>query len=248
MTDVFAEPNTALDVRMKRYEHTFRSTLPRRAYTLIRLDGVGFHNYLRHAEKPFDRSFVNDMNLTAQRLCEQIQGTRLAYVQSDEISLLVTDFDTEQTEPWYGGVTQKMVSVSAGLASTYFGRLRQHIPGLPYFDSRVWSMSDPVEVANYFVWRQRDAVRNSIQMVGQHYFSHTELQHKSCDDVQEMLFTQKGVNWNDIAPGCKRGRVVVWFSGEGWNVQTAPRFMTVPGDFLAQVIPALPSLSEDKER
>lgn len=243
MSDETLEQNTALDVRMKRYEHTFRYMLPRRAYTLIRLDGVGFHNYLRKAEKPFDRSFVNDMDVTAQRLCEAIQGARFAYVQSDEISLLVTDFDTTQTEPWYGGVTQKMVSVSAGLASSYFARLRQHIPGLPYFDSRVWSMTDPVEVANYFVWRQRDAVRNSIQMVGQHHFSHAELQHKSCDEIQEMLWSQKGVNWNDMPHGCKRGRVVGRDVVEGWYALAAPHFVTTPGGLLSNFIPALPSLT-----
>jgi tRNA(His) 5'-end guanylyltransferase len=232
---------------MKRYERTFSSSLPRRSYTLIRLDGVGFRNYLRNSEKPFDMSFVGDMDRTALRLAEAIQGTRLAYVQSDEISLLVTDFDTTQTEPWYGGVTQKLVSVSASLAGSYFSRLRQHVHGLPYFDSRVWSMSDEVEVANYFVWRQRDAVRNSILMLGQHYFSQAQLKGRSTNEVQEMLWSQEGVNWNETPDGVKRGRVLAKYSGEGWLTAAAPNFVAEPKSFLADHIPPLPRLSDPKE-
>lgn len=234
---------TTLGDRMKRYEHTFRQTLPRRTYTLMRLDGRAFHTYLKGARKPFDHSFMECMNLTAMRLCEEIQGARFAYVQSDEISILITDFDTEQTEPWFGGVTAKLTSLSAGLASAYFMRMRGEITAMPTFDSRVWCLSDPVEVANYFLWRQRDAVRNSIQMVGQTYFSPAELFEKSTDDIQEMLFTGHRVNWNDFAAGAKRGRMV-FRDRTGWIIIAAPNFVAEPDNFLAEVIPQLPTLSE----
>lgn len=236
--------NTPLGERMKRYEHTFRHILPRRSYTLMRLDGVAFHNYLRHADKPFDTGFIADMDNTMQYLCEMIQGVKLAYVQSDEISLLITDFDTIQTRPWHGGVVQKLTSVSAGRASAYLARLRHIIPDLPAFDCRVWSMSDPVEVANYFIWRQQDAVRNSIQMVGQHYFTHRELQGVSGNEIQEMLFSRHGINWNDFSAGCKRGRVAVRTQEEGWCTFAAPHFKAEPGAFLSWHIPALPSLND----
>lgn len=244
------DDNTPLDVRMKAYEHAFRTYLPRRAYTLMRLDGRAFHTYLRSAAKPYDLDFVREMNQVAMALCSQIQGARFAYTQSDEISLLLTDFDTLQSEPWVGGNTAKLTSLSASLASSMLAVLRIGDPGLPTFDSRVWSMSDPVEVANYFVWRQRDCVRNSIQMVGQHYFSQAQLHGKNVNQIQEMLFQEHDVNWNDTDEGCKRGRLT-WHTGTGWITGAAPDFAAEPGNVLAELIPPLPSLwgvPEDKEK
>jgi tRNA(His) 5'-end guanylyltransferase len=237
--------NIPLGDRMKRYEHATRQFLPRRTYVLMRLDGRAFHSYLYGAERPFDRDFMGDMNLTALRLLEEIQGARFAYVQSDEISILITDFEETQTEPWFGGNMSKLLSVSAGLASAYFALLRREWPGLPHFDSRVWVMSDPVEVANYFVWRQRDAVRNSIQMVGQTYFSPRQLQRKSLGQIQEMLSEVYKINWNDFPPECKRGRLI--FRND-WTTQTvaAPLFKAEAGTELAELIPQLPSLRKGK--
>lgn len=239
--------NTPLGDRMKQYETAFRQMLPRRAYTLIRCDGRAFHTYLRGAKKPFDMDFVAEMALVTQRLCEDIQGAQFAYTQSDEISLLLTDFETTRTQPWVGGRADKTLSLASGLASAYLARLRQNHPGLPVFDCRVWSMSDPVEVANYFVWRQRDCVRNSILATGQHHFSHAELQGKSTSEVQEMLFTQKGVNWNDTPASCKRGQVAVRDPEEGWLTFAAPHFRAEPHTFLAGCIPQLPSLTDEEE-
>jgi tRNA(His) 5'-end guanylyltransferase len=211
----------------------------------MRLDGRAFHSYLRDADKPFDRDFVADMNILSMRLVEEIAGARLAYVQSDEISILLTDFETTQAEPWFGGGVQKLVSVSASFAGAYFTKLRTFWPGLPTFDCRVWSMSDAVEVANYFVWRQRDAVRNSIQMLGQRYFSQSELHGKNGDQIQEMLFSAHKVNWNDLDVGLKRGRLLVP-TDDGWTVVGAPQFQARPGTHLASLIPPLPSLKEEE--
>lgn len=240
-----SEDNTPLAERMKRYENAYRAYLPRRTYTLMRLDGRAFHTYLRGAQKPFDREFINDMNLVAVRLAEEIQGARFAYVQSDEISLLITDFDTPQSQPWFGGNIAKMLSVSASLASVYLASLRRlYTGGLPQFDARVWTMSDPVEVANYFVWRQQDAVRNSVQMVGQAHFYHQELKGLSLNQVQEMLWQKKGVNWSAFPSECKRGRLVMPLPVEGWTVVAAPNFRAEPKNELAQLIPELPTLKE----
>ena len=76
------------------------------------------------------------------------------------------------------------------------------------FDSRVFALPKE-EVVNYFIWRQQDATRNSIQMVGQTNFSHKQLHKKSCDDIQEMLFQEKGINWDDIPTSQKRGVCVI---------------------------------------
>ncbi|MEU8968112.1 tRNA(His) guanylyltransferase Thg1 family protein [Streptomyces monashensis] len=253
---------TALGDRMKRHEAAHRTVLPRRTYTLLRLDLRAAHSYLSGAEKPFDEAFMADMDAVAEALCTEIIGAAFAYTQSDEISILITDFATEQTEPWFGGVTAKWLSISAALATAVLNERRPGRRAL--FDSRVFTLSDPVEVANYFVWRQRDAVRNSISMAAQAHFSHKRLHGISTSGMQELLWSELGVNWNDYEPGCKRGRVTVRRTGErpveyvdkrsGETVSTVAvrswwetfasqkTFTTEPGGWLAQIIPTLPSL------
>lgn len=252
---------TSLGDRMKTYEAAHRAVLPRRTYTLLRLDGRAFHSYMRGAEKPFDQQFMADMNAVAEALCAEISGAAFAYTQSDEISILVTDFATIQTQPWFDGVVAKLLSVSASLATAVLNERRPGKRAL--FDARVFTLSDPVEVANYFLWRQRDAVRNSVSMAAQAQFSHKRLHGLSGGQMQELLFTEAGINWNDYPDGCKRGRVTARKVGERpveyvdkrsgetvrttairswWETSPAPHFTTKPGDWLADTIPALPSL------
>jgi tRNA(His) 5'-end guanylyltransferase len=233
--------------RMKeQYEDRTRQFLPRRTYTIIRVDGRAFHTYTRHCKRPFDSDLMDDMDGTAIHLCENVSGARFAFVQSDEISLLLTDFENNSTEAWFNGNVQKMTSVSASLATAQFNQFRlerQPIEELftkapAYFDSRVFTIPDPIEVCNYFIWRQKDATRNSVQMVARSLYSHKELMHKNSNELQEMIF-QKGQNWNDYSVGCKRGRVIkkTW-DGErsNWIVVEPPEF-TKDWDFLTELIP-----------
>jgi tRNA(His) 5'-end guanylyltransferase len=254
--------STDLGDRMKRYEATTRALLPRRTYTLLRVDGRSFHNYLRGCRRPFDEAFMADMDTVAEALCAEISGTVMAYTQSDEISILVTDFGSHSTEPWFGGVVAKQLSISASLATAVLNERRPGKRAL--FDARAFTISDPVEVANYFIWRQRDAVRNSISMAAQAVFSHKRLHGVSSGGMQELLFTEAGINWNDYPDGCKRGRIAVRQTGERaveyvdrrtqetvrttamrswWEASAAPHFTAIPGDWLARTIPALPTLS-----
>lgn len=219
----------ALGVRMKEnYESRTRQFLPRRTYTLIRIDGKAFHTYTRGCAKPFDFDLMDDMAETAKALCENIQGAALAYTQSDEITILLTDFGTITTDAWFDGNVQKICSISASMAAAHFNHLRlvrssrgviedyfvQDLkdgkrPGpLAYFDSRCWTIPDPIEVENVFVWRQQDAVRNSIQMVAQSLYSQNQLQGRNKDELQEMIF-QKGINWNDYPVRAKRGTCII---------------------------------------
>lgn len=239
--DTLLIENTPLGSRMKRYEHTFRQYLPRRAYTLMRLDGRAFGTYLKDSVKPFDEGFIFDMDTVAVALCTEVQGAEFAYTQSDEISLLLTDFRSLQSELWFGGNIAKILSVSASRAGIVMDRLRRQ-SRLPEFDCRVWSMTDPVEVANYFLWRQQDAVTNSIQMLAQHYYRPSELFGKSTNELQELLWREQGVNWNDLDAGLKRGRVISHLADGGWQVSEAPHFMASPENRLAALIPPLPSL------
>jgi tRNA(His) guanylyltransferase len=256
--------STSLGDRMKTYEAAHRTVLPRRTYTLLRLDIRAAHTYLRGAQQPFDEEFMADMDAVAEALCAEITGSAFAYTQSDEISILVTDFATVQTQPWFGGVVAKQLSISAALATAVLNERRPGRRAL--FDSRVFTLADPVEVANYFIWRQRDAVRNSVSMAAQAHFSHNRLQGVSSSGMQELLWSELGVNWNDYPPGCKRGRVTVRRTGErpgeyvdkrtretvhtlavrSWWETFAPQktFTTEPGGWLAEAIPAMSSLRE----
>lgn len=259
--EIVSSDSTALGDRMKGYEEAARFTLPRRTYTILRVDGKAFHSYLRGAEKPFDAQFMADMDEVTAVLCRQVSGTVLAYTHSDEVSLLLADFGSVHTEPWFGGTVQKMASVSASIATMALNALR---PGFPLFDSRVFTIPSQVEVANYFIWRQRDCVRNSVSMAAQAHFSHKRLHGLNGSEMQELLWSEKGVNWNDYPDGAKRGRICTRVTAEEpvtytdkrtqqehtvdairsrWVSEAAPHFTAEPGTWLAEMIPPLPSLN-----
>jgi tRNA(His) 5'-end guanylyltransferase len=254
--------STALGDRMKAHEAVHRAVLPRRTYTLLRLDGRAFHSYLRGSRRPFDEAFMADMDAVAEAVCAEVSGTAFAYAQSDEISLLITDFAAPGTQPWFGGITAKVLSVSASLGTAVLNERRPG--GRALFDARVFTLADPVEVANYFLWRQRDAVRNSISMAAQAVFSHKRLHGVPTSAMQDLLFTEHGINWNDYPDGCKRGRTTVRKVGpretsytdkrtstlktivamrSWWETGAAPHFTAEPGGWLADMIPALPTLT-----
>jgi tRNA(His) 5'-end guanylyltransferase len=199
--------NDSLGDRMKSlYENRTRFQLSGRNYTLIRIDGKAFHTYTKGLVRPFDQQLIFDMDETACFLCKNIQGAKFAFVQSDEISILLTDFDSLTSQAWFDGNVQKMVSISASLATAKFNELR---PGkLAMFDSRVFQISDKVEVENYFIWRQQDCTRNSISSVAQSLYSPKQLHGKTTNDMQELIF-QKGINWNDYDVKLKRGRMII---------------------------------------
>jgi tRNA(His) guanylyltransferase len=208
--------------RMKEfYENITRYHLLRRTYTIIRIDGKAFHTYTRGLEKPFDEQLMNDFDETAKYLCEEIQGAKFAYLQSDEISILLTDFDKLTTSAWFDNNLQKMVSVSASMATAHFNSIREG--KLALFDSRVFQIPTSTEVENYFIWRQKDAIRNSIQSVAQSLYSQKQLLGKNSNELQEMIF-QKGTNWNDYSPKYKRGRIIMK-SENGFKIIEAPDFL-----------------------
>jgi tRNA(His) 5'-end guanylyltransferase len=190
------------------YERRTQIELPRRTHTLIRIDGKAFHTYTRGLERPYDKTLMDDMAETTRFLCQEIQGARVGYTQSDEISILLTDFATRQTQAWFDGNLQKIVSIAASFATAKFNELRP-AGRLAFFDARAFTIPQDLEVINYFLWRQRDAIRNSISMLAQAYFSTKQLHGKSTGVMQEMLWAEHGVNWNDEDPRFKRGTIVV---------------------------------------
>ena len=226
---------TTLGDRMKNnYENITRYYLTRRMPVIIRVDGRSFHTFTKGFKKPFDDVLVKTMQDTMKYLCENVQGCVLGYTQSDEISLVLTDYAELTTDAWFGNNLQKMCSVSASMATLTFNKafndnivkyidnnldadcgvtkdLTEYIKILinarnkgAMFDSRVFTIPKE-EVCNALIWRQQDATRNSIQSVGQANFSQKELHDKSCNNIQDMLMLQKGINWNDYSTTLKRG-------------------------------------------
>lgn len=212
--------NDELGNRMKdQYENRTRYVLPRRTYTILRLDGKAFHTYTRGLKKPFDTDLSTDIDNAIIAMLPELQGSVLAYTQSDEISVLLTDFTTPGTCAWFDGNLQKMVSVASSIMTAHFNhdRRMRHFETqdtmdnfmLAYFDCRAFTIPDRTEVMNYFRWRQSDCVRNSVSMVAQANFSHKELNGKSQANMHDMLHN-KGINWaTDFTDGEKNGRVII---------------------------------------
>ena len=229
--------------RMKEYEKRNQYYLQKRTPVAIRVDGRSFHTFTKGFKRPFDDILMKSMQETAKYICENIQGAKLAYVQSDEITIILTDYDTLETDCWFNYRTDKLCSISASMATMAFNKFFErnaenyiqncatdyetdglYGKGTPeyqlceiytkaiekgaMFDARCFNIPKE-EVTNLIYWRQLDATRNSIQMVGQANFSHKELQNKSCNDIQDMLHEQKGINWNDYPTVCKRGTACI---------------------------------------
>jgi len=202
---------TSLGDRMKIYEGAFRQSLPIRMPVILRIDGKAFHTYTASCERPFDERLISAMDNVGIALCEQIQGAQIAYVQSDEISVLVHNYKRFSSTPWFENQIQKMVSVSASIAAGYMTALSPTIFGetkIAAFDARAFVLPES-EVCNYFLWRQQDATRNSVQMVARSLYSHSQLDGKNSAELQEMIFLKTGKNWGNYPTYQKRGRCIV---------------------------------------
>ena len=255
--------------RMKEYyENRSKSYLTRRTPVIIRIDGCHFHTFCKGMEKPFDGMFIKAMQLTTKDLCENIQGCRIAYVESDEISLLLTDYDTHQTDAWFDYSIQKVCSVAASMAAMYFNKnwrilteeleekifdnwrededeiyyKKVAVPKMnlgAYFDARVFNLPES-EVVNYFIWRQNDATRNSVQGLARAHFSQKELTGLNNSQLQDKLHEEKGINWNDCSVVEKRGTCVKRVVNEeksNWIIDTNIPIFTQNRNYIEEVLP-----------
>ena len=198
----------SLGDRMKGYEDVNRTKLVRRTPVIIRLDGKAFHTWTKGLDRPHDSTFISIMANVTKFVTDNIQGGVFAYCQSDEISILLRDYDTITTEAWFDNNIQKMVSIAASLATGKFNQLAQEAfedKPLAFFDARVFNLPKD-EVVNYFIWRQQDAVRNSIRSVATHYLGHKKCHGLNNSEVQdELMKLDIPVNWNDFPIHLKRG-------------------------------------------
>lgn len=233
----------SLGDRMKAsYEDRFRIALPRRTYTMIRVDGKAFHSFTRGLKRPYDLTFMGCMDEVAIALCKGCAGAEIAFVQSDEVSLLLTDFRKIDTHAFFDGNLQKLCSVTASIATVAFNMaVRQRNwegkepTATALFDSRVFIIPDPIEVDNYFRWRQKDAERNSVAMLAQGYASAKQL-HGKDRTAQHDVIHKSGDNWNDHPCDFKRGRAAI-YRDEKWMIDHETPVFTKDTDYLKQFIP-----------
>lgn len=198
--------------RMKKFESVSTNSILPKVPVIFRIDGNAFHTFTR-GFKRFDDDLRGFFIHATKQLFKK-SGAILAYHQSDEISFLITDLKRNESQLWFDGEINKIVSLSASIFTTHFANIywnwcneNNRDYKFPYFDSRVFNV--PLEdVPNYFIWRQRDWERNSIQMLAQSQFSHKELMNKSTSNMHDMLF-EKGINWNDLEPWKKNGTFVL---------------------------------------
>ena len=246
---------SSLGDRMKQYESVSKTRLVHRTPVIIRLDGCHFHTFTKGFEKPFDEVLMCSMIRTMKFICQNIQGCVFGYTQSDEISLILVDYKKLTSSAWYDNEVQKMCSVATSLCTLKFNEvfreevLRRVIPvnldNLPVaayskalemgatFDCRAFNIPKE-EVCNCIIWRQQDATRNSIQSLARSVFSHKELHGLSCDKLQDKLFKERNINWNDLEVYKKRG-TACYNRGEehsDWVVDFNMPILTQDNDYI----------------
>lgn len=252
----------SLGDRMKRYEAVSKTSLVSRMPVILRIDGCHFHTFTKGFVKPFDEVMMKSMQDTMKYLCENIQGCVLGYTQSDEITLVLVDYQKLNSSAWFDNEVQKMCSVAASMAGMAFTRYFAYnvnnsdveidadlwkvymnaIRRGAYFDCRAFNVPES-DVCNCLIWRQQDATRNSIQSLAQANFSHKELQGLSCNKLQDKLFVDKGINWNNLKDEEKRGTCCVktYFTQDGkerskWVIDYNIPIFTQDRDYVEKLI------------
>ena len=195
------------------YEAPSRVLLPHKTYAIVRVDGKNFHTFTAQLPRPWSAALNQSLDAAALHVCQEMMGCRFAYGQSDEYSFLLTDLEREESRLWFNGSVQKIASVTASLFTAAFNHAwQQHrgdeiSPAFAAFDARVFAIPQRTEVRKYFLWRQVDASRNSLNMLVSTYYSHDQLLGKTDADRHDLLHAQ-GVNWNDAPTEFKRGRLI----------------------------------------
>lgn len=219
------------DIRMKNYENVSKNYLNKKEPVIIRIDMKAGHSFTKGLTKPFDSIFSITMQDTLITLCNNIQGCKFGYTQSDEISLLLTDFDNEDTAGWFDYNINKLISVSASMATLYFNKnFQDNVEEYLFYASKEYNIRDLIEkekilnskintalfdsrafnlpideVTNYFIWRQNDGMRNSIQSFARSFYSTKQMQNLSCKELIEKIIIEKDIDWNNLAESLKYG-------------------------------------------
>ena len=222
----------SLGDRQKAYEAVNDRILVPKMPFIIRVDGKAFHTYTRGFVKPFDEIMGNTMIEVTKKLCKEIPGAVLGYTQSDEITIVCKYTDRIKSQAWFNGRIRKIETIAASKATKWFNKIfsekvHDYIEnyegteeykntlrlfynkkiGMAEFDARTFNIPE-WDCINNVIWRQQDAIRNSVEAVGHANFSTKKLHKVNCDDIKKMLLTEKGIDWeNDFTPYQKYGAV-----------------------------------------
>lgn len=243
--------------RMKGYEQVSKTKLMNKTPAILRFDGKNFHTFTRGFKKPFDDILITTMQETMKYLCKNIQGVVIGYTQSDEITLVLQDYKNINTNAWFDYEVQKMCSVGASMCTLAFNNAYTEVlddvfestqalcsqEAKVYFDKEYKAMFDcrcfnlPFEeVTNNLIWRQQDATRNSILSLGQSLYSHKEMQGIKCNALQDKMFTEKDVNWNDLPTTYKRGSCCIKDENGKWVIDNEIPIFTEDRDYIEKLI------------
>lgn len=246
---------TGLAVRSKAFQHAHDHRLPLKSYAILQLDGKAFHTYTKGMERPFDDRFIQAMNEVAVSVLSVISNAKFAYVQSDEINIFVTDLGDDKTQAYFGNRINKVVSTASGTASAVMSRLYPE-KQIAVLDARFFAVPNKHAVHEFFLWRQVDAIKNSVRSVAHTRFSSKQLEGKTTEDAKAMLI-EAGLDWYDFSQEKRQGRLITRKpqqkhiayvhkrTGEHfeddiisleWTVEPAPSFKEDP-DSIGQLIP-----------
>lgn len=214
--------------RMKSYEDGSR--FMRQLPVILRIDGKCFSKFTKGLERPYDKRFSDLMVEVTKYLVDELNAV-IGYTQSDEISLILYNADPF-SEIIFGGKKQKLVSVPASMASGKFNQLRPKLlpdfktDYLAIFDCRAFQVPTRTEAANAILWREQDATKNAISMAARAFISHKQMQNLNGKQLQEILWSDHKINFNDYPNGFKRGTFVRKEGGYSTTIQM-PTFSKV---------------------
>ena len=219
-----------LKERMKYLQWLRDYKLDKDSYILCHIDGRAFSKMIKKRFKlPFDDEFMQMMDETAAYVCENVQGAKCAYVQSDEITIVITSFKYEGDElinssAFFDYRLCKLQSIIASLATAKFNQLytlrminedsdksiKQQINEIPLiqFDCKCWDVNTYDDMFAWFKFRQNDCIRNSKQQFAQAYCSHKDLLNKNSDEQVEYCKLKTGNDWTALNGKYKYGRIV----------------------------------------
>lgn len=202
----------ALGDRLKAYEAIETdSKFPPNTYLYIRLDGRSFSRFTKGLKRPYDERLSKLMQVTTSALVAEFNA-KIGYTQSDEISLVIEN--SYEKSCMFEAKKQKLISVISSFATSVFvANIKNYIPEkdpikigkYPSFDCRIFPLGTQAEATNAILWREHDAIKNSISMSAHHHFSHKELQGIKADVMKDMLMTKKDVIWDDYPKFFKSG-------------------------------------------
>jgi tRNA(His) guanylyltransferase len=247
----------SLGDRMKDYEQRAFRSLTRRIPLLLRMDGKAFHTWTEGLERPFDKNLRYCMDYAMLKVCSEVEGARFGYSQSDEISILMCDYQDFDTQAWFDYRGNKIESVAASICTAAFNHAcLKYLPdqynkkGPAIFDARAWNLPKE-EVSNYVLWRQRDCEKNSVSQLAMAHFSHKSLMGKNGSQKQDMLMLEKGINWNDLETFLKRGsaafRVTMQVNDttrSKWVVDYAMPIITQDRAYVERWVEDIPTLQD----